>query len=356
MLFTSDNWAGVHPAIMDAMAAANEGSQPAYGADPLTEAATRALGEVFEREVFVAYVTTGSAANGLALASLMPPWGAVIAHEHAHVHIDECGAPEFYTGGAKVLTVPAASGGGGGGEDGKLTPSGVEAALSVYDPPAYHRVRPSALSLTQATEWGAAYTPSEIGALAEIAKRHGLAVHMDGARFANAVAAGAGSPADLTWRAGIDVLCLGGTKNGCMAAEAVICFGEAARDQLPWRQKRAGLSWSKHRFLGVQWSAYLADGLWLDLASRANEMAARLASVLSAHDDVTLIREPTINEVFALMPDAPAEDLRGQGARFYDWVQPNDAYDRKARRFVTSYVTQVQEIDALEAALRARTP
>ena len=348
MLFTSDNWAGVHPQVFAAMAEANTGSEPAYGADPFTQGATAALSDLFEREVFVTYVTTGSAANGLALASLMPPWGAVIAHEHGHVHIDECGAPEFYTGGGKVLTVPDEGRG-----DGKLTPQGVRAALSVYDPPAYHRVRPAVLSLTQATEWGQVYDAGEVAALCEVARGFDLKVHMDGARFANAVASGAGSPADLTWRAGVDILCLGGTKNGCMAAEAVICFGETGRDQLPWRQKRAGLSWSKHRFLGAQWTGYLADGLWLELAERANAAAAAVASALSRHSAIQLIRKPTINEVFATMPDETAEALREQGARFYDWVQPNDAYERKARRFVTSYVTSEKDIDDLRRALEA---
>lgn len=346
MLFTSDNWSGVHPRVWDAMAAANVGDAPAYGADDATLAATKALSDVFEREVTVAYVTTGSAANGLALACLTPPWGAVVAHEHAHVHIDECGAPEFYTGGAKVLTVPA-----GEGVPGKLTPDGVRAALSVYDPPAYHRVRPAVLSLTQATEWGTTYTPSEVGALAEAARGFGLAVHMDGARFANAVASGAGSPAELTWRAGVDALCLGGTKNGCMAAEAVILFTERGADQLPWRQKRAGLSWSKHRFLGAQWSAYLADGLWLDLAGRANGMAARVAQTLASAEGVTLIRPPAINEVFATMPHGMAERLRTAGVQFYDWVQPNDRYGRTARRFVTSYATTDEDVTALAVAL-----
>ena len=343
MLFTSDNWAGVHPQVFAAMAEANTGSVPAYGADPATEAATQALSEVFEREVTVAYVTTGSAANGLALACLTPPWGAVMAHEHSHVFIDECGAPEFYTGGAKILTVP--------GEGGKLMPPALTDALSVYDPPAYHRVRPSAVSLTQATEWGTVYAPDEVAALCEVARRFGCAVHMDGARFANAVASGAGSPAELTWKSGVDVLCLGGTKNGCMAAEAVIFFTDSGRDQLPWRQKRAGLSWSKHRFLGAQWSAYLKDGLWLELAGKANNSAAVVADVLSSHNDITLIASPSINEVFAIMPDALAERLRGAGAQFYDWVQPGDAYDRKVRRFVTSYVTTDDDIDGLRQAL-----
>ena len=347
MLFTSDNWSGVHPKVWDAMTAANVGDTPAYGADDHTQAATRALSEVFEREVTVAYVTTGSAANGLVLACLTPPWGAVVAHEHAHVHIDECGAPEFYTGGAKVLTVPA-----GEGTPGKLTPDSVRAALSVYDPPAYHRVRPAVLSLTQATEWGTTYTPGEVGALAEVGRGFGLAVHMDGARFANAVASGAGSPAELTWRAGVDALCLGGTKNGCMAAEAVILFGKRGADQLPWRQKRAGLSWSKHRFLGAQWSGYLTDDLWLTLAGQANGMARRVAETLAAHPDIALIRQPDVNEVFAVMPDGMAERLRGAGAQFYDWVQPNDRYDRQARRFVTSYATTGADVEALAAALR----
>lgn len=346
MLFTSDNWSGVHPQVWDAMAGVNVGNTPAYGADEATLAATKALSNVFEREVTVAYVTTGSAANGLALACLTPPWGAVIAHEHAHVHIDECGAPEFYTGGAKVLTVPA-----GEGVPGKLTPDGVRAALSVYDPPAYHRVRPAVLSLTQATEWGTTYTADEVGALAEVARGFGLAVHMDGARFANAVASGAGSPADLTWRAGVNALCLGGTKNGCMAAEAVILFTDRGADQLPWRQKRAGLSWSKHRFLGAQWSAYLADELWLTLAGRANGMAGEVARTLVLSPDIDLIRDPDINEVFVTMPDGMAERLRGAGAQFYDWVQPNDRYDRRARRFVTSYATSEADVTALRYAL-----
>ena len=328
------------------MSDANVGNTPAYGADDHTQAATKALSDVFERDVTVAYVTTGSAANGLALACLTPPWGAVIAHEHAHVHIDECGAPEFYTGGAKVLTVPA-----GEGKPGKLTPDGIRAALSVYDPPAYHRVRPAVLSLTQATEWGTTYTPSEVGALAEVARGFDLAVHMDGARFANAVSSGAGSPADLTWRAGVDVLCLGGTKNGCMAAEAVILFGERGTDQLPWRQKRAGLSWSKHRFLGAQWSAYLTDGLWLTLAGRANGMAEEVAKTLASSDEIELIRTPDINEVFVTMPNGMAERLRGAGAQFYDWVQPNDRYGRRARRFVTSYATTKDDVTALGRAV-----
>jgi threonine aldolase len=348
MLFTSDNWSPVHPRVMEAMLAANHGSVPAYGADEATAAATRALSEVFEREVFVAYVTTGSAANGLALASLVPVWGAVVAHEHAHVQVDECGAPEFYTGGAKVLTVPDDP-----SAPGKLTPDGVRAALSVYDPPAYHRVRPSALSITQATEWGTVYTPGEVGALSDVARGAGLKVHMDGARFAGAVAAGAGSPAELTWRAGVDVLCLGGTKNGCMAAEAVICFGEAGRAELPWRQKRAGLSWSKHRFLAAQWTAHLEGGLWLETAGAANARTREVAAVLSAHEQIELIAEPQVNEVFVTMPDGLAESLRAAGARFYDWVQPNDRFGRRARRFVTSFTTQAEEVQALEAALRA---
>ena len=342
MLFTSDNWSPVHPTVMEAMLAANVGSTPAYGADDTTEAATRALSEVFERQVTVAYVTTGSAANGLALACLIPPWGAVLAQEHAHVFIDECGAPEFYTGGAKVLTVP--------GPEGKIAPDALREALSVYDPPAYHRVRPAALSLTQATEWGTCYGTEEIGALAEIARGAGMDVHMDGARFAGAVAAGAGTPAELTWKAGVDVLCLGGTKNGCMAAEAVIFFGKRGTDQVPWRQKRAGLSWSKHRFLGAQWSAYLKDGLWIELAAEANSAAHRIARLLADQDEVELVAPPQINEVFAVMPDSLAEHLRAAGVRFYDWVQPNDRYDRKARRFVTSYVTTDADVASLAKA------
>lgn len=343
MLFTSDNWGGVHPAIMDAIIAADGGAVPAYGNDALTAGIRARFAEIFEHDVALAFVPTGSAANGVGLSLLTPPYGAVICHAHAHVLIDECAAPEFYTGGAKLI--PA------GGEFGKLTPRSVRAAMAPYDPPMAHRVRPSVLSLTQATEWGTVYDPDEIRALAAVAGDYGMGVHMDGARFAGAVAALGATPAEVTWKAGVDVLSLGATKNGCLAAEAVVVFDPARADELTSRSKRAGLGMSKQRFFSAQWAPYFRDGLWLELARQAHRQCGKLAEVLSAADDCEVLVEPQINELFVRMPEARAAALRHAGAQFYDWVQPGDPYDGEARRFVTSYETSDEQLAALAAAL-----
>ncbi|MEE4208424.1 MAG: beta-eliminating lyase-related protein [Parvularcula sp.] len=348
MLFTSDNWGRVHPAIFEAMSRVNEGFAPAYGNDPCTEKTRQAFEDVFERRCHVIFVPTGSAANGLALSAVTPPYGAIIAHEHAHVLIDECGAPEFYTGGAKII--PAK------GQFGKLTPGTVTEAMAPYDPPMTHRVKPAALSLTQATEWGTVYSPSEVGALSEIAKGFGLALHMDGARFAGALVATSAAPADLTWRAGVDLLSLGGTKNGCLAAEAVVAFTEDHAEALAYRAKRAGLGTSKQRFFSAQWPAYFAQDLWLELAQTSAAKARKTAKLFADDPHAELLYEPAINEVFVTMPHDLAEHLRGAGAQFYDWVQPGDTYAKTARRFVTSWETTNEQIDDLANALSSYQP
>lgn len=344
MLFTSDNWAGVHPTIMDAMVKANGDPVPAYGADRFTEDAIAAFGRVFERDVKVKFVATGSAANSLALACMSPPWGAILTYKDGHIHVDECGAPEFFTGGAKVIPVP--------GEQGKLTPEGVKRAVEFFFPAMTHHVVPAVLSITQGTETGTIYTAAEVKALCDLAKSYGLAVHMDGARFSNACAASADSAADMTWRAGVDVLTFGATKNGCMVAEAIVLFDDQYEHELSLRQKRAGQGFSKNRFLGAQWSAFFEDDLWLKLARHANEMADRLAAVVDAHPDCEVIYPPQINEVFPIIPDDLVVKLKQVGAAFYDWVQPDDPFDRQLRRLVTSYATTEEDIRQFEAALK----
>ncbi|MCQ8183810.1 threonine aldolase family protein [Parvularcula maris] len=339
MLFTSDNWGGVHPKVWDAIRSAGEGFAPAYGHDSLTQDVHKRFEELFEHEVALAFVPTGSAANGIALSLLTPSYGGVVCHEHAHVLIDECGAPEFYTGGAKVI--PAA------GSFGKLTTSGIEAAMAPYDPPMTHRVKPSVLSLTQATEWGTVYTPEEIVQLTEKARSYDMAAHMDGARFAGAVNASGATPAELTWKAGIDIVCMGATKNGCLQAEAVVVFDTSRAEELAYRCKRAGLGTSKQRFFSAQWLAYFEDDLWLKLASTAHERCTELRTVLEGQGGIEILCEPQINELFVTMPDETAEKLRSAGAQFYDWVQPNDQYAGKARRFVTSWETTAEQIELL---------
>ncbi|WP_370336196.1 low specificity L-threonine aldolase [Parvularcula marina] len=343
MLFTSDNWAGVHPKIMDAMIAANIGPVPAYGADELTQSVINQFTEMFGKKVDVAFVATGSAANSIALAAMLPPFGAVFCHEHAHIQIDECGAPEFFTGGAKVLPLA--------GEGGKLTPAILEEGMRIYTPAMAHRVLPKAVSLTQGTEAGTVYTNVEIRALTAKARELGLYVHMDGARFANAAAHLGASPKEIVTDTGVDILTLGGTKNGCMVAEAIIVLNEALSEHLVWRQKRAGQGFSKNRFLAAQWNAYFEDDLWLKLGAHANAMATRLGEGISAAG-FELVNETQINEVFPILPDAVVERLKEKGAAFYDWVQPGDPYDGKLRRLVTSYQTSEQEVGAFLSALK----
>src|SRR5690348_4964185 len=271
MNFSSDNVTGVAPEIMAALAAANAAAAAAYGADAATEGLARRFSEVFEREVAVFPVATGTAANALALATLTPPWGVVYGHRDAHFQVDECGAPEFYTGGAKLRMIE--------GDHGKITAGHLEAAIMGRG--VVHHAQPATVSLTQSTEAGTVYQAGEIEAIAAVCRRHGLALHVDGSRFANAVAAVNRSPADLTWRAGVGALSFGATKNGAMAAEAVVFFDPKQAQEFAFRRKRGGHLFSKMRFLSAQLEAYLAGDLWLRNAGHANRMAARLAEGLA---------------------------------------------------------------------------
>jgi threonine aldolase len=337
MFFGSDNWAGAAPEIIAALGAANEGAMPAYGDDPLTERAASRVAEIFETDCAVYFVATGGAANGLALSVLVPPYGMILCHDGSHVQTDECGGPEFLTGGAKLLGVP--------GPHGKLTPEAVRSALATFPNHPPHSPLARALSLTQGTECGTVYQPHEVQLLGETAREHGLALHMDGARFANAVVATGATPAELSWRAGVDVLSFGGTKNGCLAAEAVVFFDRELVRDFEYRRKRAGHLWSKMRFIAAQFDAYLKDDLWLHLAGRANAMAARLSSGLEVLDGVEVCHATEINEVFAAFPGDAADRLRKAGAAFYPWVMPGDPAPGRMNRLIASFRTTEREVD-----------
>jgi threonine aldolase len=342
MDFASDNSSGASPQVLQAVLAANAGYAAPYGVDDWTRAAQERLSDVFERDCVMFLVATGSASNALALAALTPPWGAIFCHHDAHVMGDECGAPEFYTAGAKLVGVD--------GSDGKIDPAALRATLAAFPRGLVKQVQPAALSLSQATESGRLYEPTEIAALTAIAREAGIRTHMDGARFANAVAALAVAPADMTWRAGVDVLSLGASKNGTLACEAVVFFDEALAADMAFRRKRAGHTLSKGRFLGAQMCAWLEDGHWLELARHANAQAAALADGL-AQAGARLPWTREANEVFAILPDHADAALQAAGARYYRWSAGRLAPELRPRegeafvRLVTSFETTPAEVE-----------
>lgn len=342
-IFGSDNMTPASPEVIAAITEANTGSLHSYGDDPYTKRLTELAREVFEAEVTIYPVTTGTAANALALATLTPPYGAVYCHATAHIATDECGAPEFYTGGAKIV--------GLSGAEGKILPGQLDAPLRHAADMGVHHVRPAAVSLTQATEWGTVYLPAEIRALSEAAHGHGLGMHMDGSRIANAIAHLGCSPAEITWKSGVDVLSLGATKNGAMAAEAVVFFDRGRAESFEARRKRAGHLWSKMQFLSAQLIAYLEHGLWLRNAGQANAMAARLGAGLAALPGVRLVQVVEANELFVAMPDAMIEALLAEGFEFYRWPAP-DGMSGPVIRLVTSFCTTAVDVDLLVSAAR----
>jgi threonine aldolase len=336
--FASDNTAGVAPEILDAVVKANEGYARGYGNDEWTRAIERRFAEIFERDVAVFLVPTGTAANALALAHVTPPWGAVFCHSHSHIVTDECGAPEFFGAGIKLVGLT--------GDDGKIAPDTLKAALAGYGGHSPHQVVASALSITQASETGTIYRTSEIAALSEIARERSLAVHMDGARFANALVRLNASAAELTWRSGVDVLSFGATKGGALAAEAVVLFDPARAAFFGERRKRAGHLLSKHRFLAVQFAAYLADDRWLVLARHANAMADRLAQGLSAAG-LKPVWPVEANLVFVVLPRALDQRLKAAGADYY--IRPSERLnlgdDEVLVRLVTSFSTREEDVE-----------
>jgi threonine aldolase len=351
MNFASDNGAGVAAPILEAIVASSRLNAPAYGADAFSARAAARLREVFEREAAVFLVSTGTAANALSLAALTRPWQAVFCHDEAHIIDDECGAPEFFSAGAKLVGIP--------GAEGKITPAALRETLTRFPRGQAKTTQPGALSLSQATEAGTLYRPGEIAALAAIAHEAGMGVHMDGARFANALVATNASPAEMTWRAGVDILSLGATKDGALACEAVIVFDPDKAAAMPYQRKRAGQTLSKGRFLGAQMEAWLADGLWLELARRANGAAQRLAQGLAAAPGVRLAFPTEVNEVFVVAPDATLAAWRAAGASFHDWstraARPELAprAGETMARLVTSFETSEREVEALIALAAA---
>ena len=354
MNFASDNAVGASPSILDAIVQANHGAVPSYGADTLTKDAEAALRAWFEHDVAVFFVATGTAANALAIGALTPPWGAVLSHVHSHLANDECGAPEFFAGGAKLLLVE--------GDAGKMTPHGVADAMMRASPDRVRQSPPVCLSVSQATEAGTLYTLDELHALTSAARMHGLTTHMDGARFANALVSLGCSPADMTWRAGVDVLSLGASKNGALACEAIVFFDADRAKGFAQQRKRGGHTWSKGRFLGAQMLAWLADEHWRVLAAHSNAQAARLAAGLAGIPGVSLPWPCEINEVFAVLPRSIREALHAGGAVFHDWQtdalpppqRPND--DQAFVRLVTSFATDPADVHSFVVLAQSAAP
>ena len=334
-LFWSDNVTPACNEVMNAIANANSGVASSYGNDDWSAELQRVISEIFERNVAVFPVVTGTASNALALSSLAPRYGKVFCHELAHINTDECAAPEFFTGGAKMIPLP--------GVEGKISTETLRAAIRGTGN--VHLAQPAAFSLTQACETGHVYEVDEIASLAEIAHGHGLAVHMDGARFANALATLDVSPAQMTWQAGVDVLSLGGTKNGCVVAEVVVFFDPKKADDFAYLQKRAGQLLSKMRFISAQLVAYLSDDLWLRNARHANAQAKRLSDGLAAIPGVERPYPTRSNEVFVRLPDAVKSRIKEAGFEIND-----DELDGSATRFVTAWNTEAGDVDRLLAA------
>ncbi len=334
--FASDNCAGICPEALQALLAANDGHVPGYGEDEWTRRVSDRLRELFETDCDVYFVFNGTAANSLALASLCQSYHSVVCHELAHVETDECGGPEFFSNGSKLLTAR--------GEGGKLTPEAVREVVSRRSD--IHFPKPRVVTLTQATEVGTMYRPAEVAAIAELAHAHGLRVHMDGARFCNAVASLGVAPADITWRAGVDVLCFGGTKMGLPVGEAVVFFDRKLSENFAWRCKQAGQLASKMRFLSAPWLGMLEDGAWLRRAAHANAMAQRLAAGLAEIPGARLLFPVEANGVFVALPDAVQQGLRARGWRFYTFIAAGGA------RLMCAWDTQPESVDALLVDLR----
>lgn len=334
--FFSDNTASVCPEILQAIAAANQDLAVAYGDDPWTRRLDEVLGAFFGTEVRAFAVATGTAANSLALATLSPPYGSIYCHREAHIACDECGAPGFFSGGAQLTLIE--------GADGKLSGSGLAAALDAQSV-SVHSVQPAAVSISQATELGTAYRPAEVAAVCDVAHARGLHVHMDGARFANAVAFLGCHPGDVTWRAGVDVLSFGATKNGALGAEAVVFFNRGLVRDFELRRKRAGHLLSKSRFVSAQLLAYVDSGLWRRNAERANALARSLGEAAGKR----LLHPVEGNEVFLKLGDAGKASLRAAGFEFYDWGPPASG----EARLVASWDQDERHVQALCAALTA---
>jgi threonine aldolase len=335
--YRSDNTGRAAPQLLEAVIRANQGTALGYGGDTWTAALQQRFSELFETSVRVFPVATGTAANALALASLGPSWGIVYCSDVAHINTAEANATGFFGGGIKLAAI--------GGEHGKVDAGSLAETLTQISPGQLHRGQPAAVSLTQATDLGAVYTLDEIRAIARVAKGRGLMLHMDGARFANAVARLACSPADLTWRVDIDVMSFGATKNGGALCDAIVVFSPSIADGLAVQLRRAGQVWSKMRFASAQLIAYIEDGLWLEMARASNAVAARIAAGLHELPAARLLAPVEANEIFLELPGAVMDVLEADGFQFYRRT-------RTLARFVCRFDTTDAEADALVTALR----
>lgn len=346
MNFISDNIVGASQTVLNAIVAANAGAVGSYGGDPFTKRVEAMMNAFFEREVAVFLLTTGTAANALACAAICPPWGTLLTHRESHVMDDECGAPEFFMGGAKII--------GLSGIGGKIAPETLHAHIAA-EPGGVRRPPIKGFSIAQGTEFGQVYTLAELAALGEAARQHGLKLHMDGARFSNALVSLGCTPAEMTWKAGVDVLSFGATKNGCLMAEAVVFFDAALAEEFQFRKKRGGQTLSKQRLIAAQFQAFLEDDHWRALASHANDMAQRLGAGLAAIPGVRLGWDVEINEVFPILPEALARHLLAKGAQFIDWsdgcLAPENALKpgETIIRLVASFQTRLEEVDGFIA-------
>jgi len=336
MNFCSDNVTGVAPEIMAAIADANHGAAMGYGNDDITRRLEKRAAELFEADLVAFPVATGTASNSLALSVMTPSYGAIYCHELAHINVDECGGPELFSGGAKLIDLP--------GANGKLDAALILDELSKGALGNVHNAQPSVVSITQATECGTIYKPDEVREIADLAHRHGLKVHMDGTRFANAVASIGCKPAELSWRAGVDALSLGATKNGAMAAELVIFFDRALADRFGYMRKRGGHLFSKMRFVSAQLEAYFNNGLWLKHAGHANKMARRLADGIGNLPETQILNPVEANLFFVKMPESVLTGLESDGFRFYREGGPETI------RLVTAFNTDPAQVDAFIAS------
>jgi len=328
--FASDNVAGACPEVLDAILKANDGDRAPYGDDEISKNLQDKFSEIFEKEVIVFPTSSGTAANALALSTMTPSFGNIYCHKLSHINVDECGAPEFYTGGAKLVNLS--------GVNGKITAE--ELNKSISGKGVVHHTQPSSVSITQLCETGEAYELDVIKKISEIAHNHKLNMHMDGARFANALVSLDCSPAEMTWKSGIDVLSFGATKNGCLAAEAIIFFKPELVGNLPFLMKRAGHLLSKMSFVSAQLDAYITNEVWLRNAKHANAMGKKLSQGLNQHKNIELAYPTDANEIFVKIPKDIIDQLNSEGYTIND-----DEWDGKAVRLVTAWNTSLSDIE-----------
>ena len=328
--FASDNIAGACPAVLDAILKANEGDSSPYGNDQVSTDLQNKFSDIFEKEVIVFPIASGTAANALALATMTPSFGNIYCHKLSHINTDECGAPEFYTGGGKLVTLQ--------GDKGKIISKELDEAIGGKG--IVHHTQPSSVSITQVCETGEVYQLDEIKKISEISNKHNLNMHMDGARFANALTSLNCTPAEMTWKSGIDVLSFGATKNGCLAAEAIVFFKKDLVGNIAFLMKRAGHLLSKMRFVSAQLDAYISNDVWLKNAKHANDMGQKLSDGLAKHNSIEIAYPTEANEVFAKFPRHMIEQLNSEGYKINE-----DELDGKVVRLVAAWNTQNSDVE-----------